>query len=77
MTQDRAHSKDFPVTQKFLAYMLGVRRVGVSAAASALQQRRLIEYHRGSMTVLDRKGLEAAACGCYAADLVAYARSVR
>ena len=77
MTQDRAHSKDFPVTQQFLAYMLGVRRVGVSAAASALQQRRLIEYRRGNMTVLDREGLEAAACGCYAADLAAYARSVR
>jgi len=54
-----------------------VRRVGVSAAASALQQRRLIEYQRGNMTVLDRKGLEAAACGCYAADLAAYARSFR
>jgi len=77
MTQDRAQSKDFPVTQQFLAYMLGVRRVGVSAAASALQQRRLIEYRRGNMTVLDREGLEAAACGCYAADLAAYARSVR
>jgi len=77
MTQDRTHSKDFPVTQQFLAYVLGVRRVGVSAAASALQQRRLIEYQRGNMTVLDRKGLEAAACGCYAADLAAYARSFR
>ena len=77
MTQDRAHSMDFPVTQQFLAYMLGVRRVGVSAAAGALQQRRLIKYQRGNMTVLDRKGLEAAACGCYAADLSAYARSVR
>ena len=73
MTQDRAHSNKFQVTQQFLAYMLGVRRVGITAAASVLQRRGLIEYRRGELTVLDRKGLEATACGCYAADRRAYA----
>ncbi len=73
MSQDRAHSRQFQVTQAFLAYMLGVRRVGVTEAAGGLQQAGLIEYHRGEMTVLDRAGLEAAACGCYAADRRAYA----
>jgi CRP-like cAMP-binding protein len=73
MSQDRAHSDSFHVTHEFLAYMLGMRRVGVTAAASALQKGGLIEYHRGELTVLDRKGLEAAACGCYAADRQTYA----
>ena len=73
MSQDRAHSASFPVTQEFLGYMLGVRRVGITAAAGALQRRGLIEDRRGAMTVLDRNGLEAAACGCYAADRAACA----
>jgi Mn-dependent DtxR family transcriptional regulator len=72
MSQDRAHSARFRVTQEFLAYMLGVRRVSVTAAAGGLQQGGLIEYRRGDLTVLDRAGLEAAACGCYAADRQAY-----
>ena len=73
MSQDRAHATRFHVTHEFLAYMLGVRRVGVTAAASTLQRSGLIEYHRGEMEVLDRKGLEAAACDCYANDSLAYA----
>ncbi len=73
MSQDRAHASSFHVTQEFLAYMLGVRRVGITAAASALQRGGLIEYSRGEMTVLDRAGLEHAACGCYAADQLSYA----
>jgi CRP-like cAMP-binding protein len=73
MTQDRAHADTFHVTQEFLAYMLGVRRVGITAAANALRRSGLIEYTRGELTVLDRSGLEAAACGCYAADRSTYA----
>ena len=74
MMQDRAHADTFAVTHEFLAYMLGVRRVGVTAAAGALQKEGLIEYHRGKIIVLDRKGLEAAACSCYADDRRAYER---
>ena len=77
MSQDRAHAKDFRVTQKFLAYMLGVRRVGITKAAGDLQRCGLIKYHRGDVTVLDRSGLEAAACACYAADRSAYAEMMR
>lgn len=74
MTQDRAHADTFHVTQEFLAYMLGVRRVGVTAAAGALQRSGLIAYTRGELTVLDRAGLEAAACSCYATDRQTYAK---
>jgi CRP-like cAMP-binding protein len=73
MSQDRAKSPDFHVTQEFLAYMLGVRRVGVTQAASALQRQGLIAYRRGEMRILDRSGLEGAACGCYGGDRAVYA----
>lgn len=73
MTQDRAHADRFHVTHDFLAYMLGVRRVGVTMAAGVLQERGLIAYHRGELVVLDRAGLEANACSCYAADRQGYA----
>lgn len=73
MSQDRSHSNTFDVTQEFLAYMLGVRRVGITAAAGSLQRDGLISYSRGKLTVLNRKGLEHAACGCYAADRKTYA----
>lgn len=65
MTQDRHHSNEFNLTQDFLAHMLGVRRAGVTLAARILQKKKLIRYSRGKLTVLNRKGLERAACGCY------------
>jgi CRP-like cAMP-binding protein len=65
MTRDRMCSGEFRMTQDFLSHMLGVRRVGVTEAASALQQRKLIEYNRGAIRILDDRGLEAAACSCY------------
>ncbi|MGP1629883.1 MAG: Crp/Fnr family transcriptional regulator [Giesbergeria sp.] len=69
MCQDRAHADTFHVTQEFMALMLGVRRVGVTVAASEFQRSGLISYHRGELTVQDRAALEAQACSCYAADL--------
>ena len=77
MTQDRADSKNFHVTHEGLAYMLGVRRVGVTNAAHGLQRRGLINYRRGEMTVVDRRGLEAEACSCYATDLLTYAQLMK
>ena len=65
MTHDRVRSNEFHLTQEFLAHMLGVRRVGVSGAASQLRKKRLISYRRGNITILDRKGLERASCRCY------------
>ena len=76
MSQDRAQSDRFDVTQVFMASMLGVRRVGVTRAASALQRRGLIAYHRGEMNVTDRTGLEQASCSCYAADRAIYAQAM-
>ena len=65
MTRDRMRSSEFRMTHDFLSHMLGVRRVGVTEAASTLQRRKLIEYSRGNIKILDHRGLEAACCSCY------------
>jgi CRP-like cAMP-binding protein len=65
MTHDRVKSSEFRMTHEFLGHMLGVRRVGVTRAARALQLQGLIRYTRGDIVITDRKGLEAAACPCY------------
>lgn len=65
MAHDRAKDNQFPMTHEFMAMMLGVRRSGVTVIAGSLKQAGLISYTNGHMTILDRQGLEAAACECY------------
>jgi CRP-like cAMP-binding protein len=66
MTHDRVgEAERFPLTQEYLAIMLGVRRGGVSLAAAALRDAGLIRYSRGAIEVVDRAGLERSACECY------------
>ncbi len=93
ITHDSAGSDVFPITQEFMAFMLGVRRAGVTVAAGLLQKHGFIRYARGKVTVLDRGGLENASCECYrvvrdqfsrllplglpASDELAYALSAR
>ena len=66
MTHDRVGADEFQLSQEFLAIMLGVRRQSVTLAAGALQTAGLITYKHGRVKILDRKGLESAACECYA-----------
>lgn len=68
MASDRIGLSTLPLTQEFIAAMLGVRRSGVSEAASELQRRGLIRYRRGDITIIDRAGLGKSACECYALD---------
>jgi CRP-like cAMP-binding protein len=65
MAHDRAGEDQFPMTHEFMSLMLGVRRAGVSVTANILKQAGLIHYTPGHMTILDRSGLEDAACECY------------
>ena len=74
MCQDRTGSDTFRITHESLASTLGVRRVGITTAASAFQRADLISYHRGMLRVIDRQGLEEASCGCYAVNEKAHAR---
>ncbi len=64
-TRDRADSDELPLTQEFLAEMLGVRRTTVTIVAQLLQQSGLIRYHRGHIKIVDRAGLEKSSCECY------------
>ena len=65
-THDRVPGDEYSLTQEFLGEMLGVRRAGVTVAAGQLKRRHLVDYRRGRIRILDRKGLEKAACECYA-----------
>jgi hypothetical protein len=66
MSQDRVGTDEFAITHEYLAHMLGSRRATVSLSAGILQAAGLISYHRGRVTIIDRAGLEATACECYA-----------
>ena len=66
-THDQVQKERFPLTQEILGFMLGIRRTGVSVVASALKQRRIINYNRGMVEILNRPELESASCECYVA----------
>ena len=74
MTDDRVEGEDLPLTHEFLSMMLGVRRAGVTLAIQALEASKLIRAKRGSLTVLDRAGLEALARDAYGVAEAEYAR---
>jgi hypothetical protein len=67
-------SDEFILTHEFVAHMLGMRREGVTEAASALKRRKLISYQRGVIQILDIKGLKAASCSCYQIVQAAFKR---
>ncbi len=74
MIHDRVQTDNLQLTQEFMAEMLGVRRSGITVAAGALQERKLIRYSRGKIAILNRKGLEEASCECYATLIKSYAQ---
>jgi CRP-like cAMP-binding protein len=67
MCHDRVGGDEFPITHEFMALMLGVRRATVTVTAGAIQSAGFIQYRHGQMRILDRAGLEATSCECYAA----------
>jgi CRP-like cAMP-binding protein len=73
-TRDRGQSNTLRVTHETLAAMLGVRRAGVTKAATALQNCGLIRYHRGAVEILDGPGLGDASCACYRIERDSYRR---
>jgi hypothetical protein len=76
MTRQRVGADRFHLTHEFLAYMLGVRRAGVTNAARSLHVQGLIEYRRGAITVLDASGLLKASCACYGRGNLIYQRTL-
>lgn len=72
MSADRARSNELRLTHEYLSTVLGVRRAGTTLAARRLQERGLIDYSRGRITLVDRAGLESAACACYAREKTLY-----
>ena len=75
--QDKSQCDELHVTQELLAQMLGVRRVGVTKAAGSLQRQNLISYSRGNVIILNHKGLKAASCLCYLADIETYSQFLK
>jgi CRP-like cAMP-binding protein len=76
MTRERVGSDNFPLTHEFLAHMLGLRREGVTEAASALKRRKLIDYSRGQIQILDVVGRKASSCSCYQMVCTVYQHAV-
>jgi CRP-like cAMP-binding protein len=74
LTHDRVGSDEFPMTHEFLSQMLGVRRASVTVTAGTLQRAGFVEFSRGRVAVVDRAGLESAACECYAVTREVYDR---
>jgi CRP-like cAMP-binding protein len=74
LTHDRVGTDEFPMTHEFLAQMLGVRRASVTVTAGILQRAGFVEFGRGRVTVVDRTGLEGAACECYGVTREVYDR---
>jgi CRP-like cAMP-binding protein len=75
MTRERVKSDDFPLTHSFLAHMLGLRREGVTEAASSLKRAKLISYSRGKIQILSVAGLKASSCSCYQLVNTVYQRA--
>jgi CRP-like cAMP-binding protein len=74
LTHDRVGTDEFPMTHEFLAQMLGVRRASVTVTAGSLQRAGFVEFSRGRVAVVDRAGLESAACECYGVTREVYDR---